>query len=355
MSAFETSIQLLQSLIAIPSFSKEEGVTADILYAYLKNHGVDAQRDKHNVWAKNLYFDASKPSILLNSHHDTVKPNQGYTRNPFEASIEGDKLYGLGSNDAGAALVSLIASFLHFYGQENLPFNLILAATAEEEISGANGIADAWQHFPKIDMAIVGEPTSLKVAIAEKGLLVLDCVSKGKAAHAARDEGRNAIYEAMGDIHWFRTHQFEKLSETLGEVKMTVTQIQAGTQHNVVPDTCAFVVDARVTDAYTLEEVLDEIKSAVRCEVKPRSMRLRPSGIEVNHPLVMAAKAIGLELFGSATLSDQALIPLPSIKLGPGDSARSHTEDEFVYLHEIEKGIETYIALLKNIKLEYSL
>ncbi len=343
------SVQLLQSLIAVPSFSKEEEGSADILYEFLKSKGVDVQRDKNNVWARNLNFEATKPTLLLNSHHDTVKPNQGYTRDPFDAAIINNKLYGLGSNDAGAALVSLMAAFLHFYDVKNLSFNLVLAVTAEEEISGANGIADLWSKLPPIDMAIVGEPTSNNVAIAEKGLMVLDCFSKGKAGHAARNEGVNAIYEALGDIHWFRTHRFERISETLGEVKMSVTQIQAGTQHNVVPDACSFVVDVRVTDAYTLEEVLEEIKASVRSEVKPRSLRLKPSSISENHPLVVAAKSCGLELFGSPTLSDQALIPAPSIKLGPGESARSHTADEFVYLHEIEQGIATYINLLSNL------
>lgn len=343
-------IQLLQSLIAIPSFSKEEEHTATGIFQFLKEQGIFAKRDNNNVFAKNLHYNHSKPTILLNSHHDTVKPNTGYTRDPFAVDIVDGKLFGLGSNDAGASLVSLMACFIHFNKKENLPFNLVFAATAEEEISGADGIADLWNKLPKIDMAIVGEPTSLKVAIAEKGLLVLDCVSKGKAGHAARDEGRNAIYEAMRDIHWFRTHKFAKLSETLGEVKMSVTQIQAGTQHNVVPDACTFVVDIRVTDAYALEEILEEVKSSVSAEVKARSMRLKSSGIALEHPLVTAAKKLGFDLYGSPTLSDQALIPVPSIKLGPGDSARSHTADEFVYLHEIEKGIETYISLLANLE-----
>jgi len=287
--------------------------------------------------------------LLLNSHHDTVRPNPSYTRDPFEGSFEDGKLYGLGSNDAGGPLVSLIMAFFYFYGERDLKYNIVLAATAEEEISGTGGIELIWNDLPKIDFAIVGEPTLLDMAIAEKGLLVLDCVAKGKAGHAAREEGVNAIYQALPDIAWFKTFQFPKISLTLGKVKMSVTVINAGQGHNQVPPECKFTVDCRVTDAYTLEEILEEVKRNVKCEVSPRSLRLRASGIEENHPLVQSAKKLGLNLYGSPTTSDQALIPVPSVKIGPGDSARSHSADEFIYMEEIERGIDMYIGLIENL------
>jgi len=345
----ESAIGLLQKLIATPSFSREESNTAQVLTTFLNQNGVNANRKGNNVWAINQYFDPAKPTLLLNSHHDTVKPNAGYTRDPFSPSIDEGKLYGLGSNDAGGALVSLIATFLHFNSQPNLKWNLVLAASAEEEISGTNGIELIWNDLPKIDFAIVGEPTLTNIAIAEKGLLVLDCVSTGKAGHAAREEGVNAIYKAIKDIEWFRTYHFPKLSTTLGEVKMSVTIIKAGLAHNQVPLDCTFTVDVRVTDVYSLEEVLGTIKRNVSCSVIPRSLRLRPSGIEMSHPLVMAGKKLGKTLYGSPTTSDQALIPVPSLKMGPGDSARSHTADEFIFIKEIEDGINSYISLLEQI------
>lgn len=346
---YQDAVDLLRQLIATPSFSKEEDKTATLLETFLQSKGVGTHRHLNNVWARNLNFDPAKPTLLLNSHHDTVKPNPGYTRNPFEPSLDGGKLYGLGSNDAGGPLVSLIAAFLHFYRQENLKYNLVLAATAEEEISGTNGIESIWPQLPPIDCAIVGEPTLTDVAVAEKGLLVLDCVSQGKAGHAAREEGVNAIYEALKDIEWFRTYQFPKTSPTLGQVKMSVTVIHAGQAHNQVPPECKFTVDARVTDAYTLEEILDTVKRNVTCAVTPRSLRLRPSGISATHPLALAAKATNRKMYGSPTTSDQALIPVPSIKMGPGDSARSHSADEFVFLEEIQKGIFAYIDLLNRL------
>lgn len=343
------ALELLQQLISIPSFSREEDKTANLLMSFFSFHGMEAHRKGNNVWAANKHFDPSRPTILLNSHHDTVKPNPGYTRNPFSADVENDKLYGLGSNDAGGPLVSLIMTFFYFHNQQNLKYNLIIAATAEEEISGTNGVELIWNDLPKIDFAIVGEPTLTDIAVAEKGLLVLDCVAKGKAGHAAREEGVNAIYKALKDIEWFRNYQFPKISDSLGSVKMSVTVINAGQAHNQVPPECKFTVDVRVTDAYTLEEVLDIINKHVSCEVMPRSLRLRSSGVPETHPLVMAGNSLGKKLYGSPTTSDQALIPVPSIKMGPGDSARSHSADEFIYVKEIEEGIESYISLLEKI------
>lgn len=340
-------IDLLQQLITIPSFSKEEDKTAACLFEFLSSRGIASQRIGNNIWCANQQFNTSIPTLLLNSHHDTVKPNPGYSRDPFLPQIQDGKLYGLGSNDAGGPLVSLIGAFLHFYGRRDLNFNLVLAATAEEEISGAGGIEKIWPSLPRIDFAIVGEPTRSEVAIAEKGLLVLDCMSRGKAGHAARDEGENAIYLAMKDIDWFRTFQFPKISPVLGKTKMSVTVIQAGQAHNQIPATCAFVVDIRVTDVYTLEEVLETVKRNVSATVTPRSMRLRSSGISEDHPLVRAAKASGRKLYGSPTTSDQALIPAPSVKMGPGDSARSHSADEFILLDEIDTGIDAYIHMVE--------
>lgn len=345
----EQALNLLQQLIAIPSFSREEDKTAIVLEAFFKQQEIVYERRGNNVWARNKYFKAGCPTILLNSHHDTVKPNQAYTRNPFEATIEDGKLFGLGSNDAGGPLVSLIAAFIRYYAEPNLKYNLIMAATAEEEISGTGGIESIWSQLPKIDFAIVGEPTLCHMAIAEKGLMVLDCVAKGKAGHAAREEGINALYNAIDDIQWIRSFKFPKLSQTLGEVKMTATIINAGKQHNVVPSECSFTVDVRVTDQYTLEEVLEIIKMNVKAEVTPRSLRMRSSGIAQDHPLVLAAKKLHIHLYGSPTTSDQALIPVPSVKIGPGDSARSHTADEFIYLEELVKGIDTYIRILDGL------
>lgn len=343
------AIDLLQQLISIPSFSKEEDKTAGLLVGFMKYHGMEPMRKGNNVWAKNKFFDANKPTILLNSHHDTVKPNPGYTRDPFTANVENGKLFGLGSNDAGGPLVSLLMTFLYFHELSDLKYNFVLAATAEEEISGTGGIELIWKDLPKIDFAIVGEPTLTDIAIAEKGLLVLDCVSQGKAGHAAREEGVNAIYKALEDIEWFRNYKFPKISEALGEIKMSVTMITAGQAHNQVPPECKFTVDIRVTDAYTLEEIVEVVKKNVTCIATPRSLRMRPSGVSSDHPLAKAGKQIGKKLYGSPTTSDQALIPVQSIKMGPGDSARSHSADEFIYLKEIEEGIESYIALLNQI------
>lgn len=345
----DIAIELLKQLIATPSFSREEDKTAELLISFFQQQGITTHRKGNNVWAVNQHFDTSKPSILLNSHHDTVKPNPGYTRDPFAPTIEDGKLYGLGSNDAGGPLVSLIATFLNFHDRKDLTYNIVFVASAEEEISGTNGIELIWSELPAIDFTIVGEPTLTDIAIAEKGLLVLDCVSKGKAGHAAREEGINAIYEALKDIKWFRNYRFPKISSSLGEIKMSVTVINAGQAHNQVPSDCKFTVDIRVTDAYTLEEVLETVKQNVTCSVNARSLRLKSSGVSENHPVVRAGRKIGKKLYGSPTTSDQALIPVPSIKMGPGDSARSHSADEFIYTKEIEEGINSYISLLSEI------
>jgi acetylornithine deacetylase len=345
----EAYINLLKSLIATSSLSREEDKTSDIINNFLSSKSIETLCIKNNVIAKNLHFDASKPSILLNSHHDTVKPNASWTKDPFNPIIENGKLYGLGSNDAGGCLVSMMAAFVHFYNQQNLNFNLILAASTEEEISGKNGIELALTQLGEIDFAIVGEPTLLKMAIAEKGLMVLDCFAKGKSGHAARDEGENAIYNAIEDINWIRNYKFDQTSEMLGDIKMSVTMVKAGSQHNVVPDACHFVVDVRSTDAYSNDDILAIIKEHVKCEVKSRSTRLQPSGIPDGHILQQSASTLGIETYGSPTLSDQALMSFPSVKIGPGDSARSHTADEYIGLNEIEAGIELYIKLLTKI------
>lgn len=345
----DDSIELLKKLIRIPSISKQEDDTALVIEQFLQQQGVKTFRKLNNVWAYNKFFDAAKPTLLLNSHHDTVKPNSGYTRDPFAADLEDGKLYGLGSNDAGGSLVSLIATFLYFYNQEDLKYNLCIAASAEEEISGQNGLELIIPELGPLDFAIVGEPTLMQLAIAEKGLMVLDCVVHGKAGHAAREEGENAIYKALRDIEWFRTYEFAKKSKLFGPVKMTVTIIEAGSQHNVVPAICKFTVDVRVTDAYRNEEVLKIIRQSVNCDVIPRSTRLKSSSISIDHPIVKAGIALGRETYGSPTTSDQALLDIPSLKLGPGDSARSHMADEFIYTDEIRQGISLYVKLISEI------
>lgn len=346
---FGDSLELLQALIRIPSISKEETRTASAIELFLKDRGIKTHRKNNNIWAYNKHYDAAKPTILLNSHHDTVKPNQGYVRDPFAADIEDGKLYGLGSNDAGGSLVSLIAAFLNFYEQKNLKYNLCLAATAEEEISGKDGLELIIPELGPLDFAIVGEPTLMQLAIAERGLMVLDCVAHGKAGHAAREEGENAIYNAIKDIEWFRTYEFSKKSALFGPIKMSVTVIEAGSQHNVVPAECKFTVDVRVTDAYRNDEVLKIIRQNVNCDVNPRSTRLKPSSISVDHPIVKAGIALGRETYGSPTTSDQALLDIPSLKMGPGDSARSHMADEYIYTDEIKEGIALYIKLISEI------
>jgi acetylornithine deacetylase len=353
----EDAIRLLKRLIATPSFSREEAVTAYLIQDFLHERGIPTERHGNNVWAINRRYDDTLPTLLLNSHHDTVRPNQDWTLNPFEPleikDERGTRLHGLGSNDAGGPLVSLIATFLHFFDAA-LPVNLIVAATAEEEIIGRDGVESILTRLGQLDMAIVGEPTGdhnskIQCATAEKGLLVLDCTAHGKSGHAARNVGVNAIQEAIEDVAWFHSFQFPNESLALGPVKMTVTQIQAGTQHNMIPDRCTFVVDVRTTDAYTNEETLAIIQQHTRSEVQARSTRLRPSHIAPEHPLVQAAQKLSLQTFASPTMSDQTVIPVPSVKLGPGMSERSHTADEFIYLHEVAQGVETYIQLIDTL------
>jgi acetylornithine deacetylase len=346
---FDKAVTLLSQLIAEESFSKEEGKTADIIEKFFVSNNVKPNRLKNNVWASNVYFDKDKPTILLNSHHDTVKPNRGYTRDPFSPDIEEGKLYGLGSNDAGGCLVSLLATFLYFHQQKELSHNFIIAATAEEEISGKNGIELLYPHLPKIDFGIIGEPTLMDAAVAEKGLMVLDGVVKGIAGHAAREEGENAIYKAMKDVAWFSTYRFPKVSDFLGEIKMSLTVLNAGRQHNVVPAECTYVVDVRLTDKYTHEQALNIINDNISGTVTPRSKRIKPSFISAQHAIVEAATKIGAKSYGSPTTSDQALIPCQTLKMGPGNSSRSHSPDEFIYLEEIKDGIEKYIKLLKEV------
>ena len=343
------AIDLLKTLISVPSFSKEEDKTANQIAAFLTARNVKVERIKNNIWAKNLHFDASKPSLLLNSHHDTVKPNKGYALDPFQPIEDQGKLYGLGSNDAGGCLVSLMAVFLYFYDQPNLPYNIVFAASAEEEISGHDGIELVLPQLPKIDFGIVGEPTKMEMAIAERGLLVLDVVATGKAGHAARAEGENALYKILPDIEWFKQDQFDKVSDLLGKVKMSVTVIETDNkQHNVVPSSCRLVVDVRVNELYSFEEVLSTIRHHVQATVTPRSVRMRSTSIAIDHTLVQSGIALGKGYYGSVTTSDIALMPFPALKMGPGDSARSHTADEFIYLNEIEEGIVTYIQLLEK-------
>src|SRR6187397_1094318 len=344
------AIGLLKQLIATPSFSKEEDNSSSLIKTFLENNEVKTEQYLYNIWAKNKYFDANKPTILLNSHHDTVKPNKGYTLDPFAATEKDQKIFGLGSNDAGGSLVSLIATFLYFYEKEDLKYNIVLAATAEEEISGHNGIEVLLPQLGKIDFAIVGEPTQMQMAVAEKGLMVLDCIANGKAGHAAREEGENSIYKAITDIEWFSSFKFEKVSDLLGPNKMSVTVIETDNKaQNVVPAQCKFVVDCRVNELYTFEEMLEIIKSNVQSEIKPRSTRLRSSSIALDHPVIQAGLKMKRICYGSPTTSDKALMHFPSVKIGPGDSARSHTADEYIYIDEIKEGIELYISLLNEI------
>ena len=349
------AISLLQRLIATPSLSGEESGTADILAAELTARGVAVRRHHNNIYALSQGFDASKPTLMLNSHQDTVKPSPAYTRNPFEPTIEDGRIYGLGSNDAGASLVSLLTTFCNNYDTSALPYNLLLALTAEEENMGERGMRSFLPHLQeqgiKVDMVLVGEPTSMQAATAERGLVVLDCTAHGKSGHAARNEGENAIYKAMCDIERLRNFRFERTSEQLGDIKITVTQIVAGTQHNIVPDECRFVADVRTTDAYSNEEVVKLLQSALECDVVPRSTRVRASAISLAHPLVKATQAIGRKTFISPTTSDRAIMQgLPALKMGVGESSRSHTADEYVLISEIEEGIALYDKLLDELK-----
>ena len=343
------TIKLLKELIAIPSYSKKETEVADCLQQHIEMKGYTTGRKKNNLWILSPAFDRLKPTIMLNSHLDTVEPVSGWKRDPHTPSIENGRLYGLGSNDAGASLVSLFHLFTLLTEKEQ-PYNLIFMASAEEEVAGKDGMESALQELPRIDLAIVGEPTNMQLAIAEKGLMVVDCFAYGEAGHAARKEGVNAIYKALDDINRIRNTELPKKSMLLGEVKMTATMIQAGTQHNVIPDKCHFVLDVRTNECYTNEEVFEILKQNLQSELSPRSFRLSSSGINPNHPVVKQAVTLGLRTFGSPTLSDQALMPFPSVKIGPGDSSRSHSADEYVLIREIEEAIEVYYRLLDGFR-----
>lgn len=341
------AVDLLKELIATPSFSKEENDTAEIISTFFTNNRIPHARVGNNVYAKNKHYDPAKQSILLNSHHDTVKPNKGYTMDPFTPVEKEGKLFGLGSNDAGGCLVSLIATFLHFYQLEDLNHNVVFAASAEEEISGVNGIELVLPYLGQIDFGIVGEPTRLEMAVAERGLMVIDCTALGRAGHAARNEGENALYKALEDINWIRNYQFEKKSALLGESRMSVTVIETeNKQHNVVPSQCKFVIDVRVNELYTFEEILEALRINLKSQFKPRTTRMKSTSIPLDHPLVKAGLALGKGYYGSPTTSDKALMPFPTLKIGPGDSARSHTADEYIFIDEIKEGIELYIQLL---------
>lgn len=345
----EKAIELLKNLIETPSFSSEEDKTAILIENWFKTLNIPFKRTVNNIWATNKFFDDTKPTLLLNSHHDTVKPNNGYTKNPFKAIVEDGKLFGLGSNDAGGCLVSLLATFAYFYSKKNLKYNLVIVASAEEESSGRNGLNSMLSILPKIDVAIVGEPTLMNLAVAEKGLVVFDAVVKGTPSHAAHPNTDNAIYNTIHVLQWFKDFQFKKTSEALGDVKMTVTQINAGKQHNAVPADVKLVIDVRVNDAYSNQEIADLLINNSPCtSITPRGLALNSSSIPVDHKLVQAGIALGRTTYGSPTLSDQAVLSCPSLKLGPGDSTRSHTADEFIYLKEIEEGIAIYIQLLKK-------
>ncbi len=346
----DKAIELLKELIATPSFSKEENDTAELICAYFETNEIPFSRIGNNVYAKNKYYDPAKQSILLNSHHDTVRPNKAYTNDPFQPIVKDGKIFGLGSNDAGGCLVSLMATFLHFYNVENLNHNVVFAASAEEEISGVNGIELVLPYLGQIDFGIVGEPTKLEMAVAERGLMVIDCTAMGRAGHAARNEGENALYKAIEDIEWIRNYQFEKVSPLLGESRMSVTVIETeNRQHNVVPSQCKYVIDVRVNELYSFEEILEALRNNLKSQFKPRTTRMKSTSIPLNHPLVQAGIALGRGYFGSPTTSDKALMPFPALKMGPGDSARSHTADEYIYADEIRDGIKTYIELLNKL------
>lgn len=343
------TIDLLKNMIRIPSFSRDEGAVADFLERWMLTEGFEARRLGNNLWMESGPVDG-RPTILLNAHIDTVKPASGYTRDPFTPEIEDGCLYGLGSNDDGGSLIALLETYSRLIQKEQ-PYRLIFSATAEEEVSGKGGLDLILPELGRIDFGVMGEPTGMRMAVAERGLMVLDCTAYGKSGHAARNEGVNAIYKAIEDIRWFKSHSFDRVSDFLGAVKMSVTQINAGTQHNVVPDRCTFVVDVRPNGMYTNPELLELIKSSVSCEVKERSTRIGSSHLPMDHPAVVRGLSLGLEPFGSPTTSNQALCHFPTLKIGPGDSARSHSANEYIRLDEIGDGIETYVALLDGLTL----
>lgn len=344
------AIDLLKAMISIPSFSRDEAAVADYIENYIHKKGFEPNRKGNNIWIVNKDFDTKKPTILLNSHIDTVKPVAGWTKDPFSPIEEEGVLYGLGSNDAGASIVSLMHAFF-MLANKSQDYNLVFLASCEEEVSGKGGVEYALPYLPPAAFGIVGEPTGMNPAVAEKGLMVLDCISHGKSGHAARNEGINAIYQAMQDIEWFRTYRFANESELLGPVKMSVTMINSGTQHNVVPDKCDFVVDVRSNEMYSNQELFEIIDKHTVCEVKPRSFRLNSSRIAIENPFVQRAIIVGKEPYGSPTLSDQALMPFATVKMGPGQSSRSHTADEYIKLNEIREAIELYVKLLDGISL----
>ncbi len=349
--AYESALSLLEKMIEIPSYSREEKSVANYLQTYMESLGCEVNRLENNLWIVANGFDDDKPTLLLNSHIDTVRPTVGWQHDPHKATTVGDTLYGLGSNDAGASLVSLLHVFF-LLSQKKQPYNLIFGASAEEEVSGKNGMELLLTELPHIDFAVVGEPTGMQMAIAEKGLMVVDCVAKGKSGHAARNEGVNAIYKAVKDIEWIRTAQLPKVSPSLGPVKMTVTMVHAGTQHNVVPDECSFVIDVRTNDCYSNQEVFSILDVELESEIKARSFRLTSSGISPDLPIIKKGLELGMSTFGSPTLSDQAFMHFPSLKLGPGDSARSHTADEYIRHGEIRDAIGTYFSLLDGMTFE---
>jgi acetylornithine deacetylase len=336
-------------MICTPSFSREEHDVARIIRTFLTERGIAYSVKGNNTWVRNRHWQVGKPVLLLDSHIDTVRPVASWTEEPFGARVDGDRIIGLGSNDAGASVVTLLAVFMHYCDSAALPWNLLFAASCEEEISGTNGLASILDELGPLDLAIVGEPTQMQLAIAEKGLMVLDCIARGITGHAARKEGVNALYKALDDINRLRNFRFPQSSELLGDVKISVTQIHAGTQHNVVPDTCTFVVDVRTNEHYSNRQALEIISGLLDSEVAARSLRLNSSGISRHAPIVRCATALGIPCYGSPTTSDQALLHCPSVKIGPGDSARSHTANEYIRIPEIDQGFETYIKLLDNL------
>ena len=345
----QKAISLLQDLIQIESFSQSENKTADRIETWFNEYNIPFSRQHNNIWSTNKNFNSELPTLLLNSHHDTVRPNNGYTRDPFSADIIEGKLYGLGSNDAGGALVSLIALFTHYYAHPNPKYNLLMAATAEEEIAGEKSLRGLLQDLPKIDLAIIGEPTLMDLAIAEKGLVVFEVIIKGTPSHAAHPNSDNPLLKIPEVIQAINSIKFDKVSPILGPVKVTLTQIDGGSQHNVVPSQVKLIIDVRVNECYTNSEIERYIKAVLPCEVNARSLRLKSSSIDINHSLIRAGISLGKKTYGSPTLSDQAALECPSLKLGPGDSTRSHSADEYIYIKEIEDGITIYIELLKNI------
>lgn len=342
------ALELLKKLIATPSYSGEEAETAALIRKWLESHKIPCEQIGNNIIAKNAHFTQGKPTLLLNSHHDTVRPNKGYTRDPFAPTEEEGKLYGLGSNDAGGCLVSLLACFAYWYKQAGLSHNLLMVASAEEENSGPNSLRGILQDLPQIDVAIVGEPTEMHLAIAEKGLVVFDATVTGTPSHAAHPNADNAIYNTIPVLEWFKNYSFPKISETLGEVKLTVTQIDGGKQHNAVPAHVDLVLDVRVNDCYTNAEISEILQREAPCSLRPRSLRLNSSSIDPGHPLVLSGKALGRKTYGSPTLSDQAALSCPSLKMGPGLSLRSHSADEFIVVEEVVEGVSIYIAMLER-------